>query len=153
MTTFTGSTSRPADSRPIRVLLVEDNPGDADLTRETLEEGRSRVEVAVAIDGAQALDRLLQRPPYAAAELPDLILLDLNLPKVSGRDVLAQIRQVPSLQSIPVVVLTSSDAEQDVFRSYALGASGYVTKPVGLVAYQSIVRSVERFWFNLVEVR
>jgi len=108
-------------SRPIRVLLVEDNPGDADLTMETLEDSRLQVKITVAIDGAEALDRLFRRPPYLGTELPDLILLDLNLPKMSGREVLAQIKQEPSLRTIPVVILTSSDAEQDVVRSYELG--------------------------------
>jgi CheY-like chemotaxis protein len=139
-------------SRSIRVLLVEDNPGDADLTKETLEECRLHVEIAIAIDGAEALDRLFRRPPYANADLPDLILLDLNLPKMSGREVLAQIKQELSLRTIPVVILTSSDAEQDVVKSYELGANCYVTKPVGLEAFQSIVRSVEGFWFTIVKL-
>jgi CheY-like chemotaxis protein len=139
-------------SRSIRVLLVEDNPGDADLTKETLEECRLHVEIDIAIDGAEALDRLFRRPPYAQADLPDLILLDLNLPKMSGREVLAQIKQHPTLRKIPVVVLTSSDAEQDVVKSYELGANCYVTKPVGLDAFQAIVRSVEGFWFAVVKL-
>jgi CheY-like chemotaxis protein len=139
-------------SRPIRVLLVEDNPGDADLTKETLEDCRLHVEIDIAIDGAEALDRLFRRPPYMGVELPDLIFLDLNLPKMSGREVLAQIKQHPSLRTIPVVILTSSDAEQDVVKSYELGANCYVTKPVGLEAFQSIVRSVEGFWFTVVKL-
>ncbi|MFL6625013.1 MAG: response regulator [Burkholderiaceae bacterium] len=139
-------------SRPIRVLLVEDNPGDADLTKETLEDCRLHIEIDIAIDGAAALDRLFRRPPYAGAELPDLIFLDLNLPKMSGREVLAQIKQHSSLRTIPVVILTSSDGEQDVVRSYELGANCYVTKPVGLEAFQAIVRSVEGFWFTVVKL-
>jgi len=139
-------------SRSIRVLLVEDNPGDADLTKETLEDCRLHVAIDVAIDGAEALDRLFRRPPYVGVELPDLIFLDLNLPKMSGREVLAQIKQHPSLRTIPVVILTSSDAEQDVVKSYELGANCYVTKPVGLEAFQSIVRSVEGFWFTVVKL-
>ncbi|MBW8756733.1 MAG: response regulator [Burkholderiales bacterium] len=139
-------------SRPIRVLLVEDNPGDADLTKETLEDCRLHVEIDIAIDGAEALDRLFRRPPHGSAELPDLIFLDLNLPKMSGREVLAQIKQHPSLRTIPVVILTSSDGEQDVVRSYELGANCYVTKPVGLEAFQAIVRSVEGFWFTVVKL-
>jgi len=139
-------------NRSIRILLVEDNPGDADLTRETLEDCRLHVDIAVAIDGAEALDRLFRRPPYAGAELPDLILLDLNLPKMNGREVLRQIKLEPSLRTIPVVVLTSSDAEQDVVKSYELGANCYVTKPVGLEAFQAIVRSVEGFWFTVVKL-
>ncbi len=139
-------------SRSIRVLLVEDNPGDADLTKETLEECRLHVEIDIAIDGVQALDRLFRRPPYVAAELPDLILLDLNLPKMGGREVLAQIKQHASLRAIPVVILTSSDAEQDVAKSYELGANCYVTKPVGLDAFQAIVRAVDGFWFAVVKL-
>ena len=139
-------------SRSIRVLLVEDNPGDADLTKETLEDCRLHVEIAVSIDGAEALDRLFRRSPYQHVELPDLILLDLNLPKMSGREVLAQIKQHPALRTIPVVILTSSDAEQDIVKSYELGANCYVTKPVGLEAFQSIVRSVEGFWFTVVKL-
>lgn len=139
-------------SRSIRVLLVEDNPGDADLMKETLEGCRLHVEIAIAIDGVEALARLFRRPPYAAVELPDLILLDLNLPKMSGREVLAQIKQHPSLRTIPVVILTSSDAEQDVVKSYELGANCYVTKPVGLDAFQSIIRAVEGFWFTVVKL-
>ena len=139
-------------SGPIRVLLVEDNPGDADLTRESLEESRLRLEIDVAVDGAQALDRLFRRPPYEAADPPDLVLLDLNLPKVGGREVLARLKQDPILHAIPVVVLTSSDAEHDIVGSYELGANCYVTKPVGLDAFQSIVRSIEDFWFTVVKL-
>jgi len=139
-------------SRPIRVLLVEDNPGDADLTKETLEDCRLHVEIDIAIDGAEALDRLFRRPPYVGVELPDLIFLDLNLPKMSGCEVLAQIKQHLLLRAIPVVILTSSDAEQDVVKSYELGTNCYVTKPVGLEAFQAIVRSVEGFWFTVVKL-
>jgi CheY-like chemotaxis protein len=139
-------------SRPIRVLLVEDNPGDADLTKETLEDCRLHIEITIAIDGVEALDRLCRRPPHVATELPDLIMLDLNLPRMSGREVLARIKQDPSLRTIPVVILSSSDAEQDIVRSYELGANCYVTKPVGLEAFQAIVRSVEGFWFTVVKL-
>jgi CheY-like chemotaxis protein len=137
---------------PIRVLLVEDNPGDADLTRETLEDGKLLVQIDLVADGAQALDFLLRRPPHTAALQPDLILLDLNLPKVGGREVLAEIKLHEHLRAIPVVVLTSSDAEQDIVKSYQLGASCYVTKPVGLEAFQAIVRAIEKFWFTVVRL-
>lgn len=139
-------------SRPLGVLLVEDNPGDADLVIETLEQGKLRLEISVVVDGAQALARLLRQTPYEAAERPDLILLDLNLPKVGGREVLARIKQEPALREIPVVVLTSSDAEHDIVGSYQLGANCYVTKPVGLVAFQSIVQAIEGFWFTVVKL-
>jgi CheY-like chemotaxis protein len=137
---------------PIRVLLVEDNLGDADLTKETLESGKLRLQVDIVNDGAKALEYLLRRPPYEAAHVPDLVLLDLNLPKVDGRGVLAAMRRNEALRRIPVVVLTSSDAERDVVRSYELGANCYVTKPVGLEAFQEIVRSVEDFWFTVVRL-
>ncbi|MBL8362714.1 MAG: response regulator [Rubrivivax sp.] len=139
-------------STPVRVLLVEDNPGDADLTRETLEAGRLHLEIDVVVDGEQALDYLLQRPPYAGKPMPDLVLLDLNLPRISGREVLEEIRRQPRLRKVPIVILTSSDAEQDIVRSYELGANCYVTKPVGFEAFQTVVRSVEGFWFTIVRL-
>ena len=139
-------------SSAFRVLLVEDNPGDADLTREALEEGKLMVDISVAVDGVQAIDFLLRRPPYETALLPDLILLDLNLPKMGGREVLAEIKKHPALRVIPVVVLTSSDSESDIVKSYELGANCYVTKPVGLQAFQTIVQHVENFWFTVVRL-
>ena len=139
-------------SQPLNILLIEDNPGDADLVAETLEQSRLRLDIAVAVDGAQALARLLREPPYEAAPRPDLILLDLNLPKLGGREVLARIKVEPELREIPVVVLTSSDAEHDIVKSYQLGANCYVTKPVGLAAFQSIVQAIEGFWFTVVKL-
>lgn len=137
---------------PIRVLLVEDNPGDAHLTRDTLEQSKLLVHITVTTDGEDALDYLLARGSYVGAELPDLIVLDLNLPKLGGREVLAEMKKHEQLLRIPVVVLTSSDAERDVVMSYQLGASCYVTKPVGLEAFQAIVRSIENFWFTVVKL-
>jgi CheY-like chemotaxis protein len=137
---------------PIRVLLVEDNPGDAHLTRDTLEQSKLLVHITVTTDGEDALDYLLARGNYVGAELPDLIVLDLNLPKLGGREVLAEMKQHEQLRTIPVVVLTSSDAERDVVMSYQLGASCYVTKPVGLEAFQAIVRYIESFWFTVVKL-
>ncbi len=139
-------------SNPIHVLLVEDNPGDADLTRDTLESGRLHLEIDVAIDGEQALAYLNRLPPFERKPTPDLILLDLNLPRIAGREVLAEIKQNEKLRSIPIVILTSSDAEQDIVKSYELGANCYVTKPVGLQAFQEVVRSVEGFWFTIVRL-
>jgi CheY-like chemotaxis protein len=139
-------------NKPIRILLVEDNPGDADLTKETLEAGKLHLEISVAVDGVEAVAYMLRKPPYADAELPDLVLLDLNLPKMSGQEVLAEIKQHAALREIPVVILTSSDAEQDIVKSYQLGANCYVTKPVGLVAFQTIVQSIENFWFTVVKL-
>lgn len=137
---------------PVHVLLVEDNPGDADLTKETLEDGRVPFDVAVVVDGAEAIAYLRRQPPYQAAPRPDLILLDLNLPKLDGRAVLTEVKQHADLCTIPVVVLTSSDAERDIDRSYQLGANCYVTKPVGLAAFQATVRAVEDFWFSVVKL-
>ena len=139
-------------TQPIRVLLVEDNPADAELTRETLEASKIRVQISVASDGVEAMRLLRREPPHGDRELPDLVLLDLNLPKVDGKQVLAEMRQTAALRRIPVVVLTSSDAERDIVRSYELGANCYVTKPVGLEAFQAIVRAVEGFWFQVVKL-
>lgn len=139
-------------TRPVRVLLIEDNPGDADLTKETLEAGKILVDISVAIDGPSALDRLLRRPPFENVDLPDVILLDLNLPKMDGKAVLAEVKKHEDLRVIPIVILTSSDAEADVVASYRLGASCYVTKPVGLEAFRKIVGSVEDFWFTVVRL-
>ncbi|PYP82523.1 MAG: response regulator [Blastocatellia bacterium AA13] len=139
-------------TRPIRILLVEDNQADADLTMETLEAGKLRLQIKLAIDGAEAIDYLRGAARDSKTELPDLILLDLNLPKKDGRQVLREIKAEELLRRIPVVILTSSDAEQDILKSYDLGANCYVTKPVGLSAFQSIVRCVENFWFTVVKL-
>lgn len=139
-------------NKPLRVLLIEDNPGDADLIQETLEAGKLSVETSVAIDGAQALAYLRAQPPFESREPPELILLDLNLPKMDGRQVLSQIKTEPSYRRIPIVILTSSDAEHDVVQSYELGAACYVTKPVGLAAFQAAVRSIEDFWFRVAKL-
>ncbi len=139
-------------TRPIHVLLVEDNPADADLTRETLEQSKLHLQIDTVSDGAEALAYLTRQGAHAEAPVPDLMLLDLNLPKLDGRQVLAEMRKDPALRAIPVVMLTSSGAEQDVAASYQLGANCYVTKPVGLAAFQAIVRSVESFWFTVVKL-
>jgi CheY-like chemotaxis protein len=137
---------------PIHVLLVEDNPGDACLTRDTLEQSKLLIKIAVTTDGDDALDYLLGRGDHVGVALPDLIVLDLNLPRVGGREVLAEMKRHEQLSRIPVVVLTSSDAEKDVLMSYKLGASCYVTKPVGLEAFQAIVKAIENFWFTVVKL-
>ena len=137
---------------PIHVLLIEDNPADALLTRETLETSKLHLSVEVAPDGEFATDLLLKRAAEEPHKLPDLILLDLNLPRVKGTEVLAEIRGHEKLRVIPVVVLTSSDAERDVARSYELGANCYVVKPVGLEAFQTIVSAVQNFWFSVVKL-
>ena len=138
--------------QPLNVLLVEDNPGDADLTRETLEAGERLLDISVVVDGEQAMDFLLSRHPFARVPTPDLIVLDLNLPRMNGREVLAAIKTHDRLRIIPIVILTSSDAERDIVESYALGANCYVTKPLGLVAFQAVVTTIKTFWFTVVQL-
>jgi chemotaxis family two-component system response regulator Rcp1 len=139
-------------SRPIEILLVEDNPGDVRLTLEAFKEGKIYNKLRVARDGAEALDMLYQRAPYEDSMVPDLILLDLNLPKKSGREVLAQIKTDPHLKRIPVVVLTTSTAEQDVLASYNLFANSYIVKPVDLEQFFSVIKSIEQFWLTVVKL-
>jgi len=142
----------PPPSRPIEVLLVEDNPGDVRLTREALKEGKVRNHLHVAADGVEALAFLRREGPHGDAPRPDLILLDLNLPRKSGREVLEEIKADPSLRLIPVVILSSSEAEQDILRAYDLHANCYVTKPVDLDRFITVVKSIEDFWFTIVKL-
>ena len=135
-------------STPVEVLLVEDNPGDVRLTREALRDAKVRNTLHVASDGVEAM-AFLRR---ADAPRPDVILLDLNLPKMNGREVLQEIKRDPALQDIPVVVLTTSQAEQDIVESYRLRANAYVTKPVGLQHFLAVVQSIEHFWFEIVKL-
>ena len=138
--------------RPIEILMVEDNPGDVRLTREALKGGKVLNRLHVVEDGVAALDFLYRRPPHQNAPRPDLILLDLNLPKMDGREVLARIKSDDSLRVIPVVVLTTSQAEEDVLRAYRLSANCYVTKPVDLNQFNRIVQAVEEFWLSVVRL-
>ena len=135
---------------PVRILLVEDNPADADLTRESLADSKIYCELHVTVDGVEAMEFLRREGEYKDAPRPDLVLLDLNLPRKDGKEVLAEMKADPSLRMIPVVVLTSSKAAQDIVRSYSLQASAYVTKPVDLDGFAEIVRGIEGFWFTLV---
>ena len=139
-------------NRSIDILMVEDDPGDVDLTRETLEDSKITVSLNVVEDGVMALEYLRQKGQYANAKRPDMILLDLNLPKKDGREVLAEIKNDPNLKSIPVVVLTTSDANKDIVRTYDLGANCYITKPVGLEQFSTVVKSIENFWFTIVKL-
>jgi CheY-like chemotaxis protein len=136
---------------PIKIMLVDDNEADIELTKSTLEEGKVRMRIVTAGDGQDALDQL-EAGLKCGEELPDLILLDLNMPRLDGRGFLAKLRQHEELKGIPVVVLTSSDAEQDIVKSYKLGANCYVNKPVGLDEFQKIVRTVEHFWLTVVKL-
>jgi two-component system response regulator len=137
---------------PIEILLVEDNPGDVELTREALHDSKVHMNLSVVSDGVEALAFLRRQTRYADAPRPDLILLDLNLPRKDGRGVLAEIKADPELRQIPVVILTSSQAEQDILRAYELHANCYVTKPVDLDQFVTIVRSIEQFWFTVVKL-
>ncbi|MEV5603507.1 MULTISPECIES: response regulator [unclassified Streptomyces] len=137
---------------PIEVLLVEDDPGDELMTREAFEDNKIRNTLHVARDGEEALDFLYRRGAHADAPRPDLILLDLNLPKYDGRQVLEQIKQDPELALIPVVVLTTSSAEEDILRSYKLHANAYVTKPVDLDQFIAAVRQIDDFFVTVVRL-
>lgn len=136
--------------KPIEILLVEDNPGDVRLTKEALKEAKVINNLNVIKDGMEALAYLRKEGPYAAAPRPHLILLDLNLPKRDGREVLATIKADEALKRIPVVVLTTSQDERDVLKSYNLHANCYITKPVDLDQFIRVVRSIEDFWLGIV---
>ncbi|HUG21411.1 response regulator [Piscinibacter sp.] len=140
----------PKTLRPIEILMVEDNPGDVRLTREALKGGKVWNEIHVVADGVAALDFLHHRAPYEEAIRPDLVLLDLNLPKKDGREVLAAMKADESLKTIPVVILTTSQAEEDVIRAYNLHANCYVTKPVDFEQFTRIVQAIEQFWLTVV---
>ena len=136
--------------RPVNILLVEDNPGDVRLTREGLKEGKVLNHLSVVEDGVEAMAFLRQEGQYSDVVRPDLILLDLNLPKKNGREVLQEIKSDPGLRSIPVVVLTTSRAEEDILRSYDLHANCYITKPVDVQQFVSVVQFIEEFWVTVV---
>jgi chemotaxis family two-component system response regulator Rcp1 len=137
---------------PIQVLLVEDNPGDVRLTREAFKDAKVHLEMHVVNDGVEAIDFLNRRGNYARSPRPDLILLDLNLPRKDGRDVLAEVKADPSLKSIPVVILTTSASDVDIESSYLLHANCYISKPVDLDGFLTVVRSIDSFWFSVVKL-
>jgi chemotaxis family two-component system response regulator Rcp1 len=141
-----------ASVSPVEILIVEDNPGDARLAREGLNECKIRNNLHVVDDGVKALAFLRRQGEYARTPRPDLILLDLNLPKKDGREVLREIKEDESLRLIPIVVLTTSKAEEDIVRSYSLHANCYVTKPLGLQQFVQVVQSIEDFWFSIVKL-
>jgi len=140
----------PLRVRPIEILLVEDNAGDVRLTKEALKDAKVRNNLLVARDGVEAMEALRREGEFSDATRPDLILLDLNLPRKSGTEVLAEIDADKSLRRIPVVILTSSQAEEDIARTYELNANCYVTKPVGLPQFLQVIRSIEDFWLTVV---
>jgi chemotaxis family two-component system response regulator Rcp1 len=134
------------------ILLVEDSPGDVRLTREALKDAKMYINLHVAADGMEATAFLNQEGKYADVPRPDLILLDLNLPKKSGRQVLEEIKGSSSLKSIPVVILTTSASDEDVFRSYQLHANCYITKPVDLDGFLKVVKCIDEFWLSIVKL-
>ena len=138
--------------RTIDILMVEDDPGDVRLTREALKGSKLLHSLNVVEDGVAALDYLRRNAPYQEAVRPDLVLLDLNLPRKDGREVLAAMKQDPALRAIPVVILTTSQAEEDVLRAYRLSANCYVTKPVDLHQFNRIVQAIEDFWLTVVRL-
>jgi two-component system, chemotaxis family, response regulator Rcp1 len=137
---------------PIQVLLVEDSPGDVRLTQEAFRSANSSIVLHVASDGVEAMAFLLREGVHVHAPRPDLILLDLNLPKMDGREVLAQIKEDESLKTIPTVILTTSDAEADIVKSYQLQANCYLSKPVHLDAFEDLVKSINDFWLKKVKL-
>lgn len=136
----------------VEILLVEDNPGDIRLIVEVLKEGKIKNNLSVVEDGEEALAYLRREGSYKDSIVPDIILLDLNLPKINGTEVLAEIKKDPLLKYIPVIILTTSEAEQDILRAYDLHANCYITKPVNLDQFLTVVRSIENFWLTIVKL-
>lgn len=137
---------------PVDILLVEDNPGDVRLTQEALKEGKMHNKLHVVEDGVEAMDYLRRKGRHANAIRPDLILLDLNLPRKDGREVLAELKADEDLKTIPVVVLTTSSSDEDVLKSYRLHANCYISKPIRLEEFMDVVRSIENFWLSVVKL-
>ena len=135
-------------SRPVNILLIEDNPGDVRLAQEAFKEGNVNVSLDVAMDGMEAINVLRKIGPFQNAVTPDLVLLDLNLPKKDGREVLSDIKADPTLRSIPVVILTTSNAEQDILNSYNLHVNCYINKPVDFDRFFDIIQKIEDFWLQ-----
>ena len=140
------------NTMPIEILLVEDSPGDVRLTREAFKDARVLVNLQVAVDGEEAMAFLKREGKYSSKPRPDIILLDLNLPKKDGRAVLAEIKEDPKLQTIPLVILTTSASEADVLKSYSLHANCYITKPVDLDGFLKVVKSIDGFWLSVVRL-
>jgi DNA-binding response OmpR family regulator len=141
-----------SQNRPVEILLIEDNEADVRLTREGIKEAKINNNLNVVRDGEEAMDYLHKRGEYQDVPRPDLVLLDLNLPKKDGREVLEEIKNSDLLKSLPVVVLTTSEAEKDIVKSYELHANCYVTKPLGLDQFVEVIRAIEDFWFSIVKL-
>ncbi len=144
--------SLPEFGKVAEILLVEDNPGDVRLTQEAFKEGKIINNLSVVVDGVEAMAFLRQDGGYTEAPRPDLILLDLNMPKKDGREVLTEIKNDPELKNIPVIILTTSQAEQDILRSYNLHANCYITKPVDLDQFNNVVKTLKDFWLSIVKL-
>ena len=142
----------PQSVEPIHILLVDDDPADVRLTQEAFKEHKVFCKTAVAGDGIEALAYLRREGPYTGVTRPDIILLDLNMPRKDGREVLKEIKADPQLRRIPVVILTTSQADQDILHSYDLGANCYITKPVDLEQLTTVVQAIENFWFTVVKL-
>jgi two-component system, chemotaxis family, response regulator Rcp1 len=140
------------NSEPIEILLVEDNAGDARLAQEALKENKVHNNIYHVKDGVEAMTFLRREGPYADAPVPDLVLLDLNMPRKDGREVLAEVKDDPALRLIPIVVLTTSAAERDLIESYGLHANAYVVKPLDLERFVEVVQAIENFWFTIVKL-
>jgi len=139
-------------AKAIEILLVEDNPGDARLAKEALRDSKFKNNLNIVYDGVEAMNYLYKTSEYAEVATPDLILLDLNLPKKDGREVLAEIKSTESLKRIPVVILTTSSAEEDILKTYDLHANCYITKPIDLDQFMKVVKSIEDFWISIVKL-
>ncbi|MGD0449475.1 MAG: response regulator [Candidatus Bathyarchaeia archaeon] len=140
------------DALAVDILLVEDNPGDVRLTKEALKDAKVLNEIYVAKDGVEAMEFLHRQGKFAQAPMPDMILLDLNLPRKDGREVLAEIKKDPKLKHIPVIILTTSKADEDIIKTYNLHANAYITKPVDLNRFVEIIHALEEFWFTIVKL-
>lgn len=144
--------NQDTNGRPVEILLVEDNPGDVRLTREALKEAKVRNNLSVVSDGVEAMAFLHRDGGYAAVPRPDIVLLDLNLPKKDGRQVLAEVKADPNLRRIPVVILTTSKAEEDILKTYDLHANCFISKPVDFDQFIRVVQSIEGFWLSIVQL-
>jgi CheY-like chemotaxis protein len=144
--------ANPNDGRPIEILLVEDSPSDTDLTVEALQKGKVLNHLSIVDDGVKAIEFLRRQGAYATAPRPDVVLLDLNLPRKDGREVLAEIKADDGLKTIPIVVLTTSRAEQDILRVYRLNGNCYITKPVDFRQFIEVIRAIKNFWLTVVKL-
>lgn len=138
--------------RRLEVLLIEDDAADAELTRKTLEKGKVLLNLNIVTDGEKAMQYLHRQGPYIDAARPDLVLLDLNMPRKDGREVLREMKADADLRSVPVVIVTTSSADEDILKTYGLGANCYVTKPIGLDQFTNVVKAIEDFWFTIVKL-